>query len=142
MWERRRASLEFSRMVRYESLRNDLLGPPVVHEAQDSSRSRCCLWRVCQLGHYCHPHSLHSPDAANYCINKVRRNLPDHFLLHMFKDLVPTCLSNPFLNLLNKKTGKVPSSSRRGFMTKSPRWEKTPCSGLNLSAKVSLREMT
>lgn len=101
MWERRRVSLEFSRMVRYESLRNALLGPPVVHEAQNSSRSRCCLGRTCQLGHYCHPHFLHSPGTANCYINNVRKNLPDHFLLHMFTDLVPTSLSNPFLNLLN-----------------------------------------
>lgn len=121
----RRVSLESSRTVRHESLRNALLGPPVVHAAQDSicdsSKSRCCLGRACQPRHFCHPRSLHSPSSAKHYINNVRGNFPDHFLLHMFTDLVPALLSNPFLNLLKQKAGTVPESSRRGFLTKSPR---------------------
>ena len=89
----RRVSLESSRTVRHEALRNALLGPPMVHAAQDSicdsSKSRCCLGRARQPGHFCHPCFLHSPSTANCYINNVRRSFPDHFLLHMFTDLVP-----------------------------------------------------
>lgn len=140
----RRVSLESSRMVRHESLRNASLGAPVVHAAQDSicdnSKTRCCLGRSCQPGHFCHPCSFHSPSTANCYINSIRRNFPDHFLLHMLTDLVPAHLSNPFLNLLKQKAGTVPASSRTGFLRKSPRQGKTPHSGLKLSTKVILRE--
>lgn len=121
----RRVSLESSRMVRHESLRSALLGPPLVRAAQDSiwdsSKSRCCLGKACHPGHFWHPHSLHSPSKPSYCINNVGRNFPDQFLLHMLTEPVPTRLSNPFLNLLKQKAGRVPAGSRRMFLTKSPR---------------------
>jgi len=112
----RRISLESLRMVRHESLRNVLLGPPVVHAAQDSicdrNKSGCGLGRACQPGHFCHQRSLRSRSTPNCCVNNVRRNFPYHFLLHMFTDLVPVHLSNPFLNLLKPKAGTAPAISK------------------------------
>lgn len=120
----RRVSLEFSRMVRHESLRNALLGPPMVHAAQDSIRnnrkSRCCLGRACQPGHFATRVPC-TPPAPLTVILTMSRNFSDHFLLHMFTDLVAARLSKLFLNWLKQKAGTVPASSRKGFLTKCPR---------------------
>lgn len=121
----RRVFLKSSWMVRQESLRNALLWSSVVHAAQDllcdSSKSVCCLGRARQPGHLYHLHSLQSPCTTNCYINNVRRNFPDHFLLHMFTDLMPVYWSNMFFNLLKQKASTVLASSRRGFLTKSSR---------------------